>query len=394
VVSAGGSVFGRLLAALVCPPPEEAEATLVAYRPPIAVVELPGAGTALIVDAGGAPPDGVSDRIQGALATHQFGTLMAIVVGGGDSLRPAILTAQRGAPDPDKLTTYHLGQEGHLERLAGRRSRILERVARGLDGVAPLDAGDVPALLARGQRERDEAARLLSRLRGRFQPATLAILVVCLLLFILAAGWQRGPTADLLMRMGANAGDRVRQGEWWRLLASAFLHGGPTHLYLNLIALGSVGGLVEMVLGWRRYLVLYAASALGGALASAFVLRPPLSVGSSGALWGVTVAALVLGRSRAGLLPPRLARPLSRALIVVLVANLLLSFLPGIDYAAHAGGGMVGFALTASGALPGRRGGRDDRWQVWALGLLAVVAIVGSLALALAAGRPWEASGP
>src|SRR5204863_3980234 len=110
-------------------------------------------------------------------------------------------------------------------------------------------------------RERDEAARLLSRLRGHFQPATLAITGLCLLLFILGDCWQRGPLPELLMRMGANAAERVRQGEWWRLLASAFLRGGAAHVYLSLLALASVGSLVEMVLGWRRYLVLYAASA-------------------------------------------------------------------------------------------------------------------------------------
>jgi membrane associated rhomboid family serine protease len=137
------------------------------------------------------------------------------------------------------------------------------------------------------------------------------------------------------------------------------LHANTTHLLVNMFALYSLGGFLEALLGGRRYLAVYCASAVGGGIATAVAggLRvamgglPSYSVGASGAIWGLMGAtlALVLGRRR--MLPRLIARGLRQRLLVVLVINVGLSFMPGIDLYAHLGGGLAGFLLTRSGRL-------------------------------------------
>ena len=77
-----------------------------------------------------------------------------------------------------------------------------------------------------------------------------------------------------------------------------FLHYGPIHLGLNMLALWWFGGAVEQVLGRGRYLLLYVVSGLAGS-AGALILSPDaLTVGASGAIFGILGAAFVLERQR------------------------------------------------------------------------------------------------
>jgi rhomboid protease GluP len=394
-------LFGRLLAALVAPPAGEPPGVLVGYQPPLAVVELPlsGAGV-LALDVAGAAPDEVGRRLRHVLEGYQGGVIFLVVVGGGDELKATLLAADREAPDPAKLSLYHLAQDGHLRRLGGRRSGVVERAVRLLPTLRPVALAEVPELIERGRREREEAARFASELRGRFAWVTALLLGVCVVLYGLGALWSQRPLTDalragadpdVLLRMGANAAALVRQGEVWRLLASAFLHAGVMHLLFNMVALQSFGGFLEAVLGWRRYLVVFGASALGGSLASALISRASFSVGASGAMWGLMLAGFALSRARENVLPARIARQLRQRLVMVLVINVLFSFLPGIDLYAHFGGGAIGFALVAGGILVPRSGGAPGASSrpLRALALVTAVALAASIVLALFTGRPW-----
>lgn len=97
-------------------------------------------------------------------------------------------------------------------------------------------------------RQREEIA---GKLQGR-HTVTLTISVVCVALFLLRYVWSDAGETEHLLRMGANHGPRVRAGEVWRLLASAFLHGDIVHLIANTIALWSFGTVLEALLGPRR----------------------------------------------------------------------------------------------------------------------------------------------
>jgi membrane associated rhomboid family serine protease len=144
----------------------------------------------------------------------------------------------------------------------------------------------------------------------------------------------------------------VEQGQYARLITSAFLHASLLHLGTNMITLYIVGAPLERALRPIRYLIVYFLSALGGSLFSVW-LSPEFSigVGASGAIFGLFGALVVLRRQvgvEAG------------ALAVLIGLNLVISFtLPNISWQAHIGGLITGtlVALAVQGfdRVAGRR---------------------------------------
>jgi membrane associated rhomboid family serine protease len=131
----------------------------------------------------------------------------------------------------------------------------------------------------------------------------------------------------------------IAQGEWWRLLTSTLLHGSILHLLFNMYALYWLGPQLERALGHTRFAALYVLSALGGSVASYWFsdLRT-VSVGASGAIFGLITATIVIGRE---------TRTDVSQLIVLLGINAVIGFLqPGIDWRAHFGGAVAGAAVA------------------------------------------------
>lgn len=156
-----------------------------------------------------------------------------------------------------------------------------------------------------------------------------------------------------------------------------------------------VGVFLEQVLGRARFVVVYGLSAAGAGLTSALV-GGGLSVGASGALWGLMTAGFGLALRPRGVLPPVVAGRLRQSMTLPLIANLAFSFMPGIDKWAHFGGGAVGLALVLSGLIvqgkasgdPGPRLPPSPTW-IRVLAVILGLAMAASIALALLAGRPW-----
>jgi membrane associated rhomboid family serine protease len=137
---------------------------------------------------------------------------------------------------------------------------------------------------------------------------------------------------------GAAAG--VAHGEWWRLITSAFLHYGPLHLGLNMLALYWFGTVVEGAIGHLRFLVLYLVSGLAGA-AGALILNPnAITVGASGAIFGVLGAMLILEYLATG--------KLTGNAMTLIVINLAFSFAfsANISVGGHLGGLVAGILCT------------------------------------------------
>ena len=164
--------------------------------------------------------------------------------------------------------------------------------------------------------------------------------------------------------------------EPWRFITSAFLHAPhvPLHIAFNMYALWLVGPYLENLLGRVRFLVLYLVSAFGGSvffllLASPFKPQQWFggAVGASGAVFGLFAALVVVNR--------RLGRE-SRSIIIVIVINALLSFIPGIAWQAHLGGLLTGAAVAAvlAYAPAGPR-----RTLIQAAGVLLVMAVLFAL---------------
>ncbi len=157
-------------------------------------------------------------------------------------------------------------------------------------------------------------------------------------LFILQYVTNDRLTARFVMQGFAVAVD----GEWWRLVTSAFLHTGVTHLAFNMLALWFVGSAIEPRLGRWRYLTVYLLSALGGSVLSYAVDSPfQSSVGASGAVFGLFGALFVLMR--------RLRFDVG-GIVGLIAINAVIGFVPGlnINWRAHLGGLIVGTLLTAA----------------------------------------------
>lgn len=160
----------------------------------------------------------------------------------------------------------------------------------------------------------------------------------------------------------------VAYGEWWRLFTSAFLHGSFLHIAFNMLVLFMLGPALERILGHGRYLLLYLIAALGGSVAS-FVLSDPrtVSVGASGAIFGLMGALIVAGR--------RLRHDVTQV-IGLLAVNVVIGFIaPGVDWRAHLGGLAVGAAVAAVLVFTPPVFDRSRvLWQV--LGILAILLVL------------------
>jgi membrane associated rhomboid family serine protease len=152
-------------------------------------------------------------------------------------------------------------------------------------------------------------------------------------------------------------------GEWWRVFTAAFLHIGPIHLLMNMLALLIFGSELERELGRGRFLALYLLSALGGAVAIQLFGDPRVPVaGASTAIYGLLGGLGVLMLAR---------RQDLRGLLTLLAINVVISFLPGVSLLGHLGG-LVAGALVAWVLLLTRR---RPALQAVALGALAVVMV-------------------
>jgi len=194
--------------------------------------------------------------------------------------------------------------------------------------------------------------------------------------------FESGLPPELLLQWGANYGPRTSAGEWWRLLTSVFLHGNLIHIGFNMWVLLSVGRLVERLLGNFAYLTTYLFAGICGSLASVWWNRTVVSVGASGAIFGLFGVLLGLVIRHRNTFPPEIVRVIRSQSLTFLVANLALGTqIKGIDMAAHVGGALGGlFCGFAISPRTRRDGSRRGPWPV--VGLLATCAAATAVGVA------------
>jgi membrane associated rhomboid family serine protease len=146
----------------------------------------------------------------------------------------------------------------------------------------------------------------------------------------------------------------VADGELWRLVTVALVHGGVIHLAFNMYALFIIGPIVEQLYGRTRFVLIYVLCAAAGSAASYVFSDAFASVGASGAVFGLFGLLLVADRVHKPALT-RNARNLTTQIGGLILINLVLGFvlLPNIDNAAHIGGLVagcwLGFVMVPSG---------------------------------------------
>jgi membrane associated rhomboid family serine protease len=131
--------------------------------------------------------------------------------------------------------------------------------------------------------------------------------------------------------------------QWWRIITSAFLHGGIAHIGLNMLSLFWLGRFIEAVLGSWRMLLIYMVSLIVSGLTIVFFSAWNVpTLGASGAIFGLFGALFAIGLK----LGSR-GNELVRSNIGILILNLIFSFtFPGISWQAHVGGLLSGFLTT------------------------------------------------
>jgi membrane associated rhomboid family serine protease len=169
------------------------------------------------------------------------------------------------------------------------------------------------------------------------------------------------------------AGEGVAHGQWWRIVSGGFLHENFLHIGFNMYILYILGRMLEPALGRVKFATVYAVSLLTGSLGALLVSPHSLTVGASGAVFGVMGAAAVEMRAR--------QIPVMQSGVGMLILlNLIISFtLPGISWGGHVGG-LIGGALAMLVLQLGER--RRARALAFAgCAILALGAFAGSIAI-------------
>ena len=179
---------------------------------------------------------------------------------------------------------------------------------------------------------------------GLDAPATVALVVVNVIIYAITVaqgGAGLGEPGGKLFLDGALIGAAIDlDGQWYRLVTAMFLHASLLHLAFNMLALYWLGSIVEQALGSWRFLALYFVSGIAGS-AGALVFSNPfaVTVGASGAIYGIMGALLVLEyRATGSFAGPALG---------LIVLNLALTFaIPNISIGGHLGGLAGGILAT------------------------------------------------
>jgi membrane associated rhomboid family serine protease/Flp pilus assembly protein TadD len=171
---------------------------------------------------------------------------------------------------------------------------------------------------------------------------------------------------------GANVGPYTLSGQWWRLLTYMFLHGGLMHIAFNMWCLWDLGALCESLYGRWAFGAIYLITGIGAGIASVGWNPHVLSVGASGAIFGLAgalIASFYLGEFS---LPRAALSGTLRSLLFFAGFNLFFGGLfQGIDNACHIGGLVTGLIL---GALIARVAPDHDK-PLRRAGVLCVVAL-------------------
>jgi membrane associated rhomboid family serine protease len=170
----------------------------------------------------------------------------------------------------------------------------------------------------------------------------------------------------------------VAYGQWWRMVSSGFLHVNLLHIGFNMYFLYLLGRILEPALGSIKFTILYFVSLLCGSLGALIVSPHVLTVGASGAVFGLMGAVLLEARARQ---IPELQRWVGG----LIVFNLVFSFVfPGISWGGHVGG-LIGGALVTLVLQLG------DRHRRQALAIAGCVAIgAGAFAGGIAVAKSSE----
>jgi membrane associated rhomboid family serine protease len=235
-----------------------------------------------------------------------------------------------------------------------------------------------------------ECARQTTKVRagaGAFSPtagkmpATIALIAINVIVFVIElAGGGTGSFSgggDVIRDAGLHGPD-VSDGDWWRVVSSGFLHAGFLHLLLNMYVLYVAGSILEPGVGTPRFLGIYFVSLIAGSLGALIVDPNAVTVGASGAIFGLMAAVVVIARSRG-------VEQLASQFGLFIVLNLVLTFsISGISVGGHIGGLIGGFVAAALVLFVERQMSGRAGFGLELAGIVLIIAATFAGALAVA----------
>jgi membrane associated rhomboid family serine protease len=188
------------------------------------------------------------------------------------------------------------------------------------------------------------------------RPVITTILVAANLAVFVADAVSSGQVGSSLGDLGVDGalyGPAVAAGDWWRPISSGFLHVGLLHVGFNMFLLWQLGGLLEPAVKRWGFAALYLMSLLGGSFLVLLLSNDEVTVGASGAVFGLMAATFIAMRSRG-------INPFQTGIGPLILINLFLTFaVPRISIGGHIGGliagGIGGLILWEWGPRLGRR---------------------------------------
>lgn len=178
-------------------------------------------------------------------------------------------------------------------------------------------------------------------------PITFILIFLNVLVYIFTA-IQSGDIIDMdveiLVDMGALFGPYTAQdAQWWRLGTAIFLHGGMTHLLMNMFSLYLIGRGVEDYFDTKSYISIYVFSGLIGGLLSLYMHPVSVGVGASGAIFGIFGALAGFYLAHREKIEEH-SKAFMKDFAIIMGINLVLGFsIEEVDVSAHMGGLVIGF---------------------------------------------------
>lgn len=215
---------------------------------------------------------------------------------------------------------------------------------------------EVVSLAERRARIEQAAARARAQQQSESEPGpvptpyvTYALIAINALVWLVMVGLgvdYYEPSGEALLQWGGNLGLETTNGQWWRLLSAMFLHAGLIHLGFNLYFMWVVGRACEQIFSPLPYAVIYLCTGLLASLVSVAWQPAIVSVGASGALFGIFGAFVGFTIRRRASLPEAFVTSIRRNALILVGINIAIGIaVPGIDLAAHIGGLLAGLGM-------------------------------------------------
>lgn len=186
---------------------------------------------------------------------------------------------------------------------------------------------------------------LVDKHMQRFTPITYTLILINIVIWLCMILYLNRFSDVKLLEVGGLVHFNVVHGEWYRLISSMFLHFNFEHILMNMLSLFIFGKIVESIIGSWRMLIIYIISGLYGNFVSLSFNTTTISVGVSGAIFGLIGSIFVIMY-----LSKNFNKKMIGQLLIALVVLIVFSlFMSNINIMAHLGGFISGVLITLIG---------------------------------------------